>query len=62
MKKTYISPELDVVKIMTTGMLATSSLTVSDSTVDEINDLLAPEMPELDNYFSSDDLDGFFGM
>jgi hypothetical protein len=48
MKKTYINPELEVVKLQTTQMLA-ASLPVVDptETVEEINDLLGREA-ELD--------------
>ena len=55
MKKTYINPEIEVVKIMTTGMLATSSLLLDSSVnVDDIDVLLAPEFTgseNLDSYF-----------
>ena len=42
MKKTYIIPELEVVKIATQQMIATSGPLVSGTT-DDLGDLLAPE-------------------
>ena len=55
MKKTYINPDMEVVTIMTIGMLATSSLTLDSSVnVDDVDVLLAPEFSGTDN------LDSFF--
>jgi hypothetical protein len=63
MKKTYINPEMEVVKIMTTGMLATSSLILDDTEeITAIEGVLAPQMPDLDGIIdnSSFDLDSYF--
>jgi hypothetical protein len=59
MKKTYIIPELEVVKVQTQQMLAASALGIGDNfTAGE--DVLAPEM-DLDNFFDGgDNLDKFF--
>ena len=61
MKKTYIIPELEVVKVQTQQMLAASTLGIIDSpNIDNPNDVLAPEM-DLDGYFDGgDNLDNFF--
>ena len=60
MKKTYIIPELEVVKVQTQQMLAASVLTVGDAFNAESDVVLAPEM-DLDDYFNSgNDLDKFF--
>ena len=56
MKKTYINPELEVIKIATQQMLANSSLTI-DGTV-EITDegnLLAPSFDDETFDFGTDD-------
>jgi hypothetical protein len=42
MKKTYINPELNVVRIATQHMIATSGPLV-DGTTDDVNDLLSRE-------------------
>ena len=42
MKKTYINPELKVVRIATQHMIATSGPLV-DGTTDDVNDLLSRE-------------------
>ena len=43
MKKTYINPELEVIKIATQQMLASSTLTIDDSIqITDESDLLAP--------------------
>ena len=55
MKKTYINPDMEVVTIMTTGMLAASSMLMNGSVnVDDVDVLLAPEFSGTDN------LDSFF--
>ena len=55
MKKTYIIPEMEVMTVMTTGMLAASSLLMnSNVNVDDVDVLLAPEFTGTDN------LDSFF--
>ncbi len=56
MKKEYIIPELEVVKIMTTGMLATSLLLDNSLEIDAEEKILAPEMPDLDSYFDNDEV------
>ena len=46
MKKTYICPEMEVIEIKTTCMLA-ASLPKSDTpTIDNADDILAPEQSE----------------
>lgn len=46
MKKKYINPEMEVIEIKTTCMLA-ASLPKSDSpTIDNAGDILAPEQSE----------------
>ena len=60
MKKTYINPELEIVKIQTMQMMA-ASLVVDDDpgkVVDDIDDLLAPS---LGGDFSFDDESFNFG-
>ena len=42
MKKIYVNPELNVIRIATQQMIATSGPLVSGST-DNVDDLLAPE-------------------
>ena len=43
MKRTYMKPTLEVIKIETTQMLATSTLPLNDTpNVDNPNDILAP--------------------
>ena len=61
MKKTYIIPELEVVKVQTQQMLAASTLGIIDSpNIDNPSAVLAPEM-DLDDYFDGGaDLDKFF--
>ena len=61
MKKTYIIPELEVVKVRTQQMLASSTIGIIDSPeIDNPGDVLAPEM-DLDDYFDGGaDLDKFF--
>lgn len=46
MKKTYINPELEVVKLQTMQMLAVSLLVDDDplKVVDDVDDLLAPSL------------------
>ena len=44
MKKEYMKPDMEVVKIMTTGMLATSSLGMGDP-IDDAGGAEAPELP-----------------
>ena len=59
MKKIYIIPELEVVKVQTQQMLAASALGIGDNFTDG-EDVLAPEM-DLDNFFDGgDNLDKFF--
>ena len=57
MKKTYINPELEVIKIATQQMLANSSLTIDDTV--EITDegsLLAPSFDDEAFDFGTDDI------
>ena len=51
MKKTYISPIAEEIRIQTTGLLATSTLTLDDSqeVTDESN-LLSREVDEWPNF------------
>lgn len=57
MKKTYINPELEVIKIATQQMLANSSLTIDDTVeiTDEEN-LLAPSFDDEAFDFGTDDI------
>ena len=51
MKKTYINPELEVVKLQTMQMLAASTLTLNDDPVNIVEDaseLLAPGVDDFD--------------
>lgn len=57
MKKTYIIPELEVVRIQTQQMLA-ASIIVGEAFNSDVDEVLAPE---LDSYFDGgDNLDKFF--
>ena len=49
MKKTYIIPEIEVVKVYTQQMLATSTIAIisGDGKVDDPGAVLAPELPNL---------------
>ena len=59
MKKTYIIPELEVVKVQTQQMLAASALGIGTNYIAD-EEVLAPEM-DLDSYFDGgDNLDKFF--
>jgi hypothetical protein len=59
MKKTYIIPELEVVRIQTQQMLAASVLGIGEN-YSESETVLAPEM-DLDDYFDGgDNLEKFF--
>ena len=44
MKKQYINPEMEIVKIQTIQMLA-ASLPKSDTEIENANEILAPELP-----------------
>ena len=47
MKRTYMNPTLEVIKIETTQMLAASTMTLmidSDGAVDNSDDILAPSI------------------
>ena len=48
MKRTYMNPTLEVIKIETTQMLAASTMTLplidGDGNVDNSNDILAPSI------------------
>ena len=60
MKKTYINPEMEVVKVAVQQLVCTS-LSVLDGEV--VNPLAPDFQPEdLDGMFTTEDLDGFFGM
>lgn len=60
MKKTYIIPELEVVKVQTQQMLAASTLGVGADFNSATDEVLAPEM-NLDGFFdNTDNLDSFF--
>ena len=51
MKKTYINPELEVVKLQTMQMMATSSLSLNDNPsdiVDDASEILAPGVDDFD--------------
>ena len=49
MKKKYINPEIEVIKIQTMQMLAASDLLdISEETITDEADLLAPEMNVFD--------------
>jgi len=60
MKKTYINPELEVVKIATQQMLAGSTLTIDDSIeiTDETN-LLSPSFDDETFDFGTDGVTDF---
>ena len=49
MKKEYMKPDMEVVKIMTTGMLATSSLGIGDDLPDA-GGAEAPELPGMPDF------------
>jgi len=58
MKKTYINPELEVIKIQTTQMLAASDLlNISEETITDESEMLAPEYDPFD--VSLDDITDF---
>ena len=63
MKKTYINPELEVIKIATQQMLASSTLTIDDSIqITDESDLLSPSFDDETFDFGTDgvtDLDNF---
>ena len=44
MKKIYFAPDMEVIKIQTTQMLAVS-LPKSDEEIGDANEILAPELP-----------------
>ena len=44
MKKIYFAPDMEVIKIQTTQMLA-ASLPKSDEEIENANEILAPELP-----------------
>ena len=45
MKKTYIAPSMDVIKVQVANVMATSSLPISNETVDaNVNDQLSREL------------------
>ena len=60
MKKTYINPELEVIKIATQQMLAGSTLTIDDSIeiTDETN-LLSPSLDDETFDFGTDGVTDF---
>ena len=59
MKKSYIIPELEVVRVQTQQMLA-ASIIVGEAFNSGSDEVLAPEM-DLDNFFDGgDNLDKFF--
>lgn len=59
MKKTYIIPELQVIRVQTQQMLA-ASIIVGEAFNSAGDEVLAPEM-DLDSYFDGgDNLDKFF--
>lgn len=59
MKKIYIIPELEVVKVQTQQMLAASTLGIGENFTNG-EEVLSPEM-DLDSYFDGGaDLDKFF--
>ena len=60
MKKTYINPELEVIKIATQQMLAGSTLTIDDSIeiTDETN-LLSPSFDDETFDFGTDEVTDF---
>ena len=60
MKKTYINPELEVIKIATQQMLAGSTLTIDDSIeiTDETN-LLSPSFDDETFDFGTDGVTDF---
>jgi hypothetical protein len=49
MKKIYLQPELEIIKVQTMQMMAASLPIVGTTVTDE--DVLAPEMDDLDSYF-----------
>ena len=57
MKKIYLQPELEIIKVQTTQMMAASLPIINETVTDE--DVLAPEM-NLDVLTSEMDLDSFF--
>lgn len=46
MKKTYLAPEMEVMKIETACMLAASLLMNDTPTIDSAGDILAPELSD----------------
>ena len=60
MKKTYMIPEMEVVNINFSHQLLTVSSLVLDGdiSIDPTN----ADAPDLDGMFTTEDLDGFFGM
>ena len=44
MKKTYFRPAMDIIKIQTSQMLA-ASLPMSETEIENANEILAPELP-----------------
>jgi len=56
MKKTYINPELEVIKIATQQMLANSSLTIDDTVeITDEGNLLSPSFDDEAFDFGTDD-------
>jgi len=51
MKKTYINPNIEVIKIQTAGMLAVSGKGLSEETVEpQSGDAIGPGMAHFDEY------------
>jgi len=61
MKKTYLTPALELLSAETEQMLASSTIGISVSpAIEESSDVLAPGA-DLDDFFSADqDLDSYF--
>ncbi len=49
MKKTYISPEVEIIKVQTMQMMAASLPIFEETVTDDM--VLSPEMDDLDKYF-----------
>jgi hypothetical protein len=57
MKKTYINPEIEVIKIQTMQMLAASDLLdISEETITDEGNLLAPSFDDESFDFGTDDI------
>ena len=57
MKKTYINPEIEVIKIQTMQMLAASDLLdISEETITDEGNLLAPSLDDESFDFGTDDI------